>query len=243
MRHTLWRVGGADRDALVAAFGRIPALYIADGHHRAASAARARDAFRERGATRTSLGDGADYSDFLAVAFPARSGADPCRTTGSSRTSAGLTPDAFLAGGARTVRRRDRTGRRPRRRGEISMYFGGSWHTLRAARRRRRRLTPSRRSTSACCRISCWRRCWGSRDVTHRQADRFRRRRSRHRRARDARRLRQGRASRFRCIPVSVADLMAVSDAGAIMPPKSTWFEPKLRDGLLDVTARYERQR
>jgi uncharacterized protein (DUF1015 family) len=37
----------------------------------------------------------------------------------------------------------------------------------------------------------------------------------------------------FSLFPVSVADLMAVSDAGAIMPPKSTWFEPKLRDGLL----------
>ena len=39
--------------------------------------------------------------------------------------------------------------------------------------------------------------------------------------------------SRFRCIPVSVDDLMAIADAGEIMPPKSTWFEPKLRDGLL----------
>ena len=39
--------------------------------------------------------------------------------------------------------------------------------------------------------------------------------------------------SRSRCIPVSVDDLMAISDAGGIMPPKSTWFEPKLRDGLL----------
>ena len=37
----------------------------------------------------------------------------------------------------------------------------------------------------------------------------------------------------FSMFPVSVADLMAVSDAGEIMPPKSTWFEPKLRDGLL----------
>jgi uncharacterized protein (DUF1015 family) len=37
----------------------------------------------------------------------------------------------------------------------------------------------------------------------------------------------------FSLYPVSVADLMAVSDAGKIMPPKSTWFEPKLRDGLL----------
>jgi uncharacterized protein (DUF1015 family) len=37
----------------------------------------------------------------------------------------------------------------------------------------------------------------------------------------------------FSLYPVSIADLMRVSDAGAIMPPKSTWFEPKLRDGLL----------
>src|SRR5262249_16307714 len=40
-------------------------------------------------------------------------------------------------------------------------------------------------------------------------------------------------ADAFSLYPVSVADLMAVSDAGEIMPPKSTWFEPKLRDGLL----------
>ena len=44
----------------------------------------------------------------------------------------------------------------------------------------------------------------------------------------------QGRAAvAFSLHPVGVADLMAVADAGAIMPPKSTWFEPKLRDGLL----------
>src|SRR5258706_206659 len=43
VRHTLWRVGGADRDAIVVAYADIPVLYIADGHHRAASAARARE--------------------------------------------------------------------------------------------------------------------------------------------------------------------------------------------------------
>jgi uncharacterized protein (DUF1015 family) len=42
-----------------------------------------------------------------------------------------------------------------------------------------------------------------------------------------------GAAVAFSLVPVRIADLMAVSDAGAIMPPKSTWFEPKLRDGLL----------
>src|SRR5260221_7234139 len=47
VQHTLWRVGGADRDALVAAVGRIPSLYIADGPHPAASAGRARAEFTE----------------------------------------------------------------------------------------------------------------------------------------------------------------------------------------------------
>src|SRR5206468_6181415 len=46
VRHTLWRTGEGDRDALVAAFGSVDALYIADGHHRAASAARARHDIR-----------------------------------------------------------------------------------------------------------------------------------------------------------------------------------------------------
>ena len=63
-------MSGGDRDELVGAFSRVPALYIADGHHRAASAARARDAFRDRGTARPSLGDGADYNTFLGVAFP-----------------------------------------------------------------------------------------------------------------------------------------------------------------------------
>src|SRR4029077_17405874 len=60
VHHTIWRVGGANRDALVAAFAKIPALYIADGHHRAASAARARIEMCEKRLPGTSLGDGAD---------------------------------------------------------------------------------------------------------------------------------------------------------------------------------------
>ena len=70
VRHTMWSVGGADRDALVEAFAPIESLYIADGHHRAASAARARDYFRRDNAARPSLGDGADHTTFLGVAFP-----------------------------------------------------------------------------------------------------------------------------------------------------------------------------
>src|SRR6202521_2918376 len=65
VRHMVWTISGADRDALVAAFARIPALYIADGHHRAASAARARDELRQRGRQGAQSGDGADDATML----------------------------------------------------------------------------------------------------------------------------------------------------------------------------------
>ena len=66
VRHTVWQVTGADLDGLVAAFGQLPCLYIADGHHRAASAARTRKhlAEKEPGAAHAE----ADW--MLAVAFP-----------------------------------------------------------------------------------------------------------------------------------------------------------------------------
>ena len=70
VQHTVWRVGGTDRDALAAHFEQIPRLYIADGHHRAASAARTRTRLAALRGAGTSLGDGADFNTMLAVAFP-----------------------------------------------------------------------------------------------------------------------------------------------------------------------------
>ena len=244
VRHTLWRVGGADRDALVAAVGRIPALYIADGHHRAASAARARTEMRERGIPGTSLGDGADKSTMLAVAFPH----DQVQILPYNRTVkdlAGLTPESFL----REVRARftvdagpaalrepqggpeHSAGATPQRRGDIAMYFQGAWHTLRP------RVAPDTSDSI------------GSLDVSVLQerllapvlkiADvRTDKRIDFVGGARGTTALEHlvdsGKAAvAFSLFPVSVADLMAAADAGEIMPPKSTWFEPKLRDGLL----------
>ena len=66
VRHTVWRISSAQNPAMIAAFGRVPALYIADGHHRAASAARARAHVTHR----QELGDGAGVDAVLAVAFP-----------------------------------------------------------------------------------------------------------------------------------------------------------------------------
>jgi uncharacterized protein (DUF1015 family) len=239
VRHTLWRVGGADSDALVAAFSGIPALYIADGHHRAASAARARAEMRDRGLRGTSLGDGADRSTMLAVAFPH----DQVQILPYNRIVkdlGGLDAGAFM----KAVRDRFDVAPgppAPARRGEIAMFFDGSWHMLRTNNQEPRTTNLEPRTSNPDV-IS-------SLDVTVLQdqllapvlgiADvRTDKRIDFVGGGRGTKTLQQlvesGKAAlAFSLYPVSVADLMAVSDAGGIMPPKSTWFEPKLRDGLL----------
>jgi uncharacterized protein (DUF1015 family) len=229
VRHTIWRVSGADRDALVAAFGRIQALYIADGHHRAASAARARTEMRDRGLSGTSLGDGADASTMLAVAFPH----NQVQILSYNRTVkdlAGLTPDLFLD----AVRQRftvEPGPAVPSRRGDIAMYFDGRWQTLRP------RAHPDASDAIGSLDVSVLQEgllapVLNIADVrTDKRIDFVGGARGT---GELEKQVNGGKAAvAFSLFPVSVADLMAVSDAGAIMPPKSTWFEPKLRDGLL----------
>jgi uncharacterized protein (DUF1015 family) len=229
VRHTLWRVGGADRDALVRAFGAVPALYIADGHHRAASAARTRNEIRDQKIAGTSLGDGADASFMLAVAFPH----DQVQILPYNRTVkdlGGVAPEAFLD----AVRARFDVApgpATPARRGEIAMYFRKAWHTLKA------RARPDQSDAIGSLDVSVLQEgllapVLNIADVrTDKRIDFVGG-------ARGTVALEKAvdsgqAAAAFSLHPVTVADLMAVSDAGAIMPPKSTWFEPKLRDGLL----------
>jgi uncharacterized protein (DUF1015 family) len=229
VQHTLWRIGGADRDALVAAFARIPALYIADGHHRAASAARARQEMRQRAVPPTSLGDGADVSTMLAVAFPH----DQVQILPYNRTVkdlGGLTPDQYMA----AVRERfevEPGPAAPTRRGNIAMYFQGKWQTLRP------RTAPNASDAIGSLDVSVLQECLLApvlkiADIrTDKRIDFVGGARGTS--ALETTVNSNKAAVAFSLYPVSVADLMAVSDAGAIMPPKSTWFEPKLRDGLL----------
>lgn len=239
VRHTLWRVNGGDRDALVEAAGRIPALYIADGHHRAASAARARAEIRDRrraGAPRPSPGDDADASTFLAVAFPDNQ-VQILPYNRVVRDLGGAAPAAFLA----DVRRRFELApgpAAPARKGELAMYTQGAWYTLRRPERAvEGRVSRDAADATAALDVSLLQDellapvlkiedvrtdpriefIAGARGTG--ALERF---------------VDSGRAAvAFSLYPVGVDDLMAVSDAGAIMPPKSTWFEPKLRDGLL----------
>jgi uncharacterized protein (DUF1015 family) len=229
VRHTLWRVAGGDRDALVAAFGRLPSLYIADGHHRAASAARARADIRDRRITRNSLGDAADYTMFLAVAFPH----DQVQILPYNRIVkdlGGLTPETFLE----AVRARfeiDAGTATPAARGEIAMFFKGGWHTLRS------RVPPDESDAIKSLDVTVLH-DYLLEPVLKIGDVRTDKRIDFVGGARGSEELEKlvnaGTAAvAFSLYPVSINDLISVSDAGGIMPPKSTWFEPKLRDGLL----------
>jgi uncharacterized protein (DUF1015 family) len=230
IHHTIWQVTGADCDALVAAYARIDALYIADGHHRAASAARARAEMRAKGDRGDQLGDGADVNTVMAVAFPH----DQVQVLPYNRIVkdlAGQSPEEFLAavGERFTIEPGPAT---PEKYGDIAMYFGGAWHTLRP------RVAPDPNDVIASLDVSVLQDnllapILKIEDVrTDKRIDfvggiRGTEELERH--------VASGKfAVAFSMFPVSVADLMAVSDAGEIMPPKSTWFEPKLRDGLVN---------
>jgi uncharacterized protein (DUF1015 family) len=228
VQHTLWCVGGADRDALVAAFSRIPVLYIADGHHRAASAARARAELATSGGGH-SLGDGADFNTLLAVAFPH----DQVQILAYNRVVrdlAGMKADQFLT----TIADRftvTEGAAQPAAHGEISMYLSGRWHRLLP------KIAPDANDAIASLDVSVLQESLlapvlNILDVRSDKRIDFvggARGTAELERLVDSGRF----AVAFSLFPVSVADLMAASDANAIMPPKSTWFEPKLRDGLL----------
>jgi uncharacterized protein (DUF1015 family) len=229
VRHTLWRVGGATRDALVAAFARIPSLYIADGHHRAASAARTRDEMRDRGVAGTSLGDGAGAGTVLAVAFPH----DQMRILPYNRVVkdlGGMTPSAFVAAVRERFDVSPGTGE-PSHQGEISMYLEKAWQMLKSRGHRKSSDPISALDVSILqdellapvlkiVDIRADKRIDFVGGIRGPQAL--------------SRAVDSGQAAvAFSMFPVGIEDLMAVCDAGGIMPPKSTWFEPKLRDGLL----------
>jgi len=220
VRHTVWRVADADAPALVAAFGAVPALYIADGHHRAASAARTR---RELGV------GGGEWDTFLAVAFPD----EQMQILAYNRVVKdlhGQSAAAFLAALGAGLAVSPGTPL-PARAGEVSMFLAGAWYAL--------ALRPAPDGAPVAVRLDVARLhdqvlapLLGIGDVrTDPRIDFVGG-------ARGPGALEQRVASgtaavAFSMHPVSVRDLMTISDDGDIMPPKSTWFEPKLRDGLL----------
>jgi uncharacterized protein (DUF1015 family) len=215
--HTVWKVTGADLKALVDAFSEIPALYIADGHHRAASAARVRAEIK-----------GADT--FLAVAFPD----DQMQILPYNRVVkdlAGDTPEGFLQKLKGILPVKDGKPSPPRP-GVVEMYLAGKWHELDLGGVRTANADRAASLDVSVLQQKVIEPLLRIQDVrTDKRIDFVGG-------ARGTKALEHlvdhGKAAvAFSMHPVTVADLIAIADAGGIMPPKSTWFEPKLRDGLI----------
>lgn len=223
VQHTIWLVEPGEEHQLVVAFDAVPALYIADGHHRAASAMRARK--RLAG----DAGKRGEWDTFLAVAFPdVQVQILPYNRV--IQDLAGMTPAAFLDALRKQFTLKAGPAA-PARKGEVAMFLDGAWHTIvlgdsQAGARSADRLDVMRLQDAVLgpmLRIGDPRTdkridfVGGARGTTELES-----------------RVRSGAAAvAFSLHPVDVQDLMAITDAGGIMPPKSTWFEPKLRDGLL----------
>ena len=222
-RPTVRRVAASQ--PLVDAFASIPVAYVADGHHRAAAASRAGVERRQANPNHTGQ---EEYNWFLAVLFPAHQ-LQVLAYNRMLRDLNGLEPAAFLA----EVRRRfpvtEEAPPRPVAPGSVSMYLGGRWYSLKTE-------APAGADPVAALDVSILQDrllatvlgiadprnnsrieyLGGFRSVEELQQ-----------------RVDNGQAVvGFSVHPTTVDQLMAISDAGQIMPPKSTWFEPKLRSGL-----------
>ena len=221
--HAVWRLSPDATAKLAHEFDRVPLLYIADGHHRAASASRAREEFRERSDRTAGV---AEYDYFLGVAFPA----SQVRILPYNRLVSdlgGRSADQFLFALKQRVTVSMDAPPPPAGRGEVSMYLGGRWYALRLSSG-----DPAAALDATLLQDAVFAPLLGVRDVRIDPRIEFVggiRGASALERAVD-----EGKAAvAFSLHPVAVEDVMKFADANEIMPPKSTWFEPKLRDGLL----------
>ena len=221
VRHVVWTVADADGEAMVEGFKRIPSLYIADGHHRAASAARTRRALEGRGP--------GEHDRVMAVAFPDNQ-VQILPYNRVVKDLNGLSSAQFVDAVRGQLKVTEDAPDTSTRKGLATMYLAGRWYGLElgsvVSGEDGVGLDVSRLQDMVLGPIL------GIHDVrTDKRIDFV----GGIRGSAELKRLVDGghAAVAFALHPVTVADLMSVADAGGIMPPKSTWFEPKLRDGLL----------
>jgi uncharacterized protein (DUF1015 family) len=223
VRHTVWRVLGSDAGRLASLLGRLETLYIADGHHRSAAAARVQELRRVRGAA------AGEQDFFLAVVFPH----DQMQILPYHRLVrdlGGLAAETFLASVAERFDVTPTARAEPEGRHAFGMYLDGRWWRLRA-RPGSWPETPTGSLDVSILQENLLRPVLGVKDA--RRDERMGFVGGIHgTRALSARVDSGSERVAFALWPTSLEELMAISDAGDVMPPKSTWFEPKLRSGL-----------
>jgi uncharacterized protein (DUF1015 family) len=226
--HTVWRVeDDGQRERLEALFLQVPALYVADGHHRTAAAARTGVALREKSAARTGK---EPFEYFMAVVFPH----DQLQIMDYNRVVKdlnGLAPEAFLARVAEKFDVAEAPGPKPERKTTFGMYLGGKWYRLTAKPGTFPQGDPVKGLDVSVLQDNLLAPVLGIADPrTDKRIDFVGGIRGTQELER---RVKAGWAVAFSLFPTSLDQLMAVADSGQVMPPKSTWFEPKLRSGLL----------
>jgi uncharacterized protein (DUF1015 family) len=226
--HTIWRVPSTMNQAFSEAFSEVPKLYIADGHHRAKSASRTREGLRK---LETTPSEHEEYNFFQCVIFPS----NQLRILPYNRVVKDLnhhSRDEFLTEVGREFDVIPGAAPSPENRGHFSMYLDGKWYAIKPRRDVTKRIGVIDRLDVTLLQELLLAPILGIQDQRtdkridfiggirgHQELERL---------------VNEGKAAvAFSLYPVSLDELMNVSDAGEIMPPKSTWFEPKLRDGLL----------
>ncbi|MBL9026914.1 MAG: DUF1015 domain-containing protein [Myxococcales bacterium] len=219
--HTFWALGRDATRELARAFDAVPCLYVADGHHRSAAASRVH---RER------RGDGGEHDAFLAVVFPH----DQMKILAYNRVvrdPQGRGADALLAALGERLDLTPAESPAPGAAKSFGVYVGGTWYRAAVRPGTFDARDPVASLDCSICQDQILGPIFGVKDPRrdahvdfvggirgHRELER---------------RVDSGEMSAaIHLYPTSVEELMAVSDAGLLMPPKSTWFEPKLRSGL-----------
>ena len=230
IRHQLWVVSDGKAIAkIVAEFKSIPHLYVADGHHRSAAAARVGQEMAD--GNPLNKGD-EEYNFFLAVLFPH----DQLRIMDYNRLVKdlnGKSEEMFLKEVGKVLDVRESASQvRPTKKGEFGMYLKGRWYTLSAPAILLQDADPVERLDVSILQKQVLTPLLGIDDPrTNKRIDfvgGIRGLKELERRV-DSGEM----AVAFALYPTSVDELFAIADAGRTMPPKSTWFEPKLRDGMV----------
>lgn len=226
--HTVWRIDGEeDIASLCGAFERISDIYIADGHHRAASAVKVSLKRREG---KEDFDGKEEFNSFLSVLFPD----DQLMIMDYNRCVRdlnGLTKETFL----QRVRENFSVERlsgaeHPKKKGQITMYLEGEWYLLEISEQLRGITDAVDSLDVSLLQNYLLQPVLGIQDPRTDERIDFvggiRGLQELERRADGDMKV------SFAMYPTSIGELFAVADAGLLMPPKSTWFEPKLRSGL-----------
>ncbi len=234
IKHTLWVIDApADIKFLMDAFAQIPTLYIADGHHRSAAAA---NVARQRKAHNPKHTGQEKYNFFLSVIFPAGQlyVMDYNRLV---KDLNGLTSETFLKKISEKFDVAPTGLEKPQKRHEFGMYLDGKWYTLRAKKGSFDAADPVAALDVSILQENLLAPVLGIGDPrTDKRIDFV----GGIRGIGELKKRVDSGAWKvaFSMFPTSMEELMKVADAHKIMPPKSTWFEPKLRSGL--VVYKYE---